>query len=148
MNKIFILKGNGDTGKTTKINQIAQWIIDEHGAKDTLDLEPDNLEADTHGVLQVGNLSIGIHSTGDDGEEVRGISKLKTEDGEAPDIIICACRTKGSSYTYINEFAKPKQWLKYFIEVEDCSATALVKQEKRDKRILDELKCWLTGLEK
>ena len=152
MKKIFILKGKSETGKTTKINQAAEWIIVNYGCSNTIGLDPTNLLKDSHGILTVNKLKIGINSYGDTESEVKKIDNLISkipEHTSVPDIIICSCRTRGKGRKHIiNNYNKSTGWLRVFINVEEFSKTDLKNQKLRDTRILDELKAWLIGLEK
>ena len=149
MKKIFILKGKGNTAKTTKINKIAQWIIDTYHCPNTIGLNTTDFEIDTLGVLNIGKLSIGINSSGDNLYEVQKIKELKGDEDNFPDIIICACRTKGAGFRYIRDnFNYSTGWLSVFINVEEFISTDIKSQTIRDSRIDDELKTWLVGLPK
>ncbi|GAO31728.1 hypothetical protein [Geofilum rubicundum] len=149
MKKIFILKGKNDTGKTIKINRIAEWIINNHGATNTINFDSNDLKNDINGVLEVSNLTIGINSSGDNLMEVRKIERLKSEIGEYPDILLCACRTKGKGRKYIdNNFNYSKGWLKIYIDVKEHNSASTEKQMIRDERIIAEMQAWLTGLKK
>ncbi|WBL26761.1 hypothetical protein [Zunongwangia sp. HGR-M22] len=152
MKKIFILKGKSETGKTTKINQIVDWIISNYGCSNTVGFDSTNLLKDTHGVLKIKKLSIGINSSGDTEWEVKKIDNLKVESSElinSPDIIICSCRTKGKGRKHlIDNYNYSKGWLRVFINVEEFNKLDLKNQKARDTRILKEIKTWLTGLEK
>lgn len=148
MKKIFVLKGKSETGKTTKINQIAEWIINNYGCVNTIGLNTSNYEKDTHGILVVNKLLIGINSSGDNETEVRKIDNLFIND-IMPDIVICSCRTKGKGRKYLNDnYNRSKGWLKVFINVEEFNKADLKNQASRDINILSELKSWLIGLEK
>lgn len=152
MKKIFIIKGKSNTGKTTKINQIAEWIISNYHCSNTIGLDSSNLLKDTHGILTIKKLTIGINSSGDDEHEVKKIDDLKvnnTENNSSPDIIICSCRTRGRGRRHIiNNYNASTGWLRVFIDAEEYPKTDTQNQNLRDTRILDELKSWLTGLEK
>ena len=149
MRKIFILKGKSETGKTTKINKTAEWIINNYGCPNTIGLNTSNYLKDTHGILTINKLSIGFNSSGDNEWEVKKIDNLNLADENRPDIIICSCRTKGKGRRYINDnYNHLTGWLKVFINVEEYSNSDLIKQTTRDTRIFDESKTWLIGLEK
>lgn len=149
MKKIFVLKGKSETGKTTKINQTAEWIINYYSSTNTIGPTPLIYLEDTHGILMINNLSIGINSSGDDEWQVKKIDDLKLSNNDSPDIIICACRTKGKGRKYINDnYSYSNGWLKVFIDVEEYSKSDFINQNLRDNRVLDELKTWLIGLEK
>ena len=152
MKKIFILKGKSETGKTTKINQIVEWIISNYGCMNTVGFNSNNFKIDTYGVLTIKKLTIGINSSGDTELDVKRIDNLKVEETElinTPDIIICSCRTKGKGRKHLIDNYNPSTgWLRVFINVEDYNKLDLKNQNYRDIRIIEELKSWLTGLEK
>lgn len=56
MKKILILKGGNDSGKTTKINQVAEWIINTYSIPNTIGLDVMNYRKDTFGILTIGKL--------------------------------------------------------------------------------------------
>jgi len=145
MKKIFILKGNPNTGKTTKINTIADWIINNYSIPNTIKLDPADFKLDTHGILTIKKLTIGINSAGDDFESVRKIDDIAINS----DIILCACRTKGITYQHIyKNYNFATGWLDKIIYVEEYLPTQTIDIYNRDLRIIEELKTWLIGLEK
>ncbi|TXD80701.1 hypothetical protein ESY86_20285 [Subsaximicrobium wynnwilliamsii] len=149
MRKIFILKGKSETGKTTKINQIAEWIINNYGCANTIGLNTTNYLKDTHGILTVNKLTIGINSSGDNEWEVKKIDNLSLPNDERPDIILCTCRTKGKGRKHIRDnYNRTNGWLSVFIGVEEFPILDIKNQTTRDTRVIEELKTWLTGLEK
>ncbi len=145
MKKIFVLKGNSDTGKTTKINTIAEWIINKYNIPNTINLDVTDLKKDTYGILTINNLRIGINSAGDNFDLVRKIDSL------APtcDIIIASCRTKGITYQHLKKnYNWANNWLDKYIDVHEYQATQTNQIAARDLQIIDVLQSWLTGLEK
>lgn len=146
---MFTLKGKSNAGKTTLIKKIAQWIIDNYPVvNNTL---PSPLpgkksngvdEEDIIGKLQIGNLVIGFNSAGDNLDECEKIEKLISENEEEGNvglnIIINACRTKGSTREYIDTFVKNNKIIHKYIDIDTNNRV----------RIEDELKSWLIGLEK
>ena len=76
MKKIFVLKGGNDSGKTTKINQVAEWIINTYSIPNTIGLDVLNYRKDTFGILTIGKLKIGINSACDNEFEVKKIDSL------------------------------------------------------------------------
>jgi hypothetical protein len=147
MKKIFILKGNDNTGKTQKIKEIADWIITDYSVTNTIGLDMTIPKKDVHGVLTINKLKIGFNSAGDNLKEVKAIDKLLLDNDI--DIIICACRTKGASYQHLyKNYIRPTGWLDMYLNVEEYSKTDIVNQSARDLRVISELKAWLIGLEK
>jgi hypothetical protein len=149
MKKIFILKGVANTGKTTKINQIAEWIINTYSVANTIGLDVTDLEINTWGILTIGKLKIGFNSAGDNDNEIKKIDKLVSQFDNDIDIIICACRTKGPTYQHLyKNYIRTKGWLDTYINIEEYNPSDLINQSARDARVFNELKVWLTGLEK
>jgi energy-coupling factor transporter ATP-binding protein EcfA2 len=151
MKKIFVLKGKDGSGKTTKINTIADWIIKTYNVQNTISLDVTNFQKDTFGILTIGKLKIGINSAGDNEGEVKKLDLLtdKNENQIDVDIIICACRTKGKGRQYIiNNYNYSNNWLQKFINIEKFPKADVAKQNARDLRKIEELKTWLIGLEK
>lgn len=145
MKKILILKGVSNTGKTTKINTIAKWIMNTYGAPNTIGLDPNNLLKNTLGILTVKNFRIGINSAGDSLKCVK-----KTEAIEQNyDILICCCRTRGITYQYFyKNYKRSNGWIDIYLNCEQYSSNAVKQQHLRDSTILNELKVHLIGLQK
>ncbi|PKV51890.1 hypothetical protein ATE84_3990 [Aquimarina sp. MAR_2010_214] len=145
MKRIIILKGVSNTGKTTKINQIADWIIRKYSIPNTIGLDIIDFEKDTMGLLKVNNLIIGINTAGDDDECIKQIDTI------APncDILICSCRTKGVTYQHIyKNYNHNSGWLETKIIVDKIDPPSVVHQSIRDANIIDEIQTWLIGMEK
>lgn len=154
MKKIFVLKGGNDSGKTTKINQVAEWIINTYSIPNTIGLDVLNYRKDTFGILTIGKLKIGINSAGDTEFEVKKIDSLfnsgiNNDIHDGIDIIICACRTKGKGKKHIlNNYNYTSGWLQKFINIEKFPKADIANQTARDLRKINELKTWLIGLPK
>ncbi|WP_432672124.1 hypothetical protein [Flavobacterium sp. SM2513] len=149
MKKIFILKGGDDTGKTTKINHIIDWILTNYTILNSV-VKPIN-QIDRYGIIQINKLTIGFNTAGDNETEVKKIDNLNglLNNYNELDIIICACRTKGKGRQYIiNNYNYSNGWLQKFINIEKFPKADVVKQSTRDIRKIEELKTWLVGLEK
>ena len=145
MKRIIILKGVSNTGKTTKINIIADWIIKKYSIPNTIGLDVTDFGKDTVGLLRVNNLIIGINTAGDDDNCIKQIDTI------APkcDILICSCRTKGITYQHIyKNYNRSLGWLETKINVDEITPGNITTQSVRDATIIEELKTWLTGLEK
>ncbi|WP_146171743.1 hypothetical protein [Flavobacterium magnum] len=149
MNKIIILKANSNTGKTTKINTIADWIITTHGAANTIGLDPAHLTKDSCGVLTVGKLNILVNSAGDDHASVLKIdAALQSFHGQV-DIILCSCRTKGITYQHLyKNYNRSTGWLDVIIPIAEFTPANPTRQAARDAALLAEIQAWLTGLPK
>ncbi|WP_417430296.1 hypothetical protein [Halpernia sp.] len=153
MKKLFTLRGVSNTGKSTKVKLIAEWININYSA---INHGIDFSKHDIIGVLQINKLKIGFVSAGDDLNQVKQIEKLlslhkndENNPGSDIDIIINTCRTKGAGRKYLeNNFNHSKGWVSKNIFVERINPASTVLQAARDNRILDELKTWLTGVEK
>tara|TARA_R110000868_G_scaffold396876_1_gene669269 strand:+ start:9604 stop:10062 length:459 start_codon:yes stop_codon:yes gene_type:complete len=151
MKKIFVLKGKDGSGKTTKINTIADWIIKTYNVQNTIGLDVTNFQKDTFGILTIGKLKIGINSAGDNEGEVKKLDLLteKHENELDVDIIICACRTKGKGRKYIvDNYNYSNGWLQKIINIDKFTSSDILSQNARDLRKIEELKTWLIGLEK
>lgn len=145
MKRIIILKGVSNTGKTTKINQIADWIIRKYDIPNTIGLDVTDFGKDTIGLLKVNKLVIGINTAGDDDVCIKQIDMI------APkcNILICSCRTKGVTYQHIyKNYNRISGWLETIIFVDKINPTSAAKQSIRDAGVIDELQTWLIGLEK
>jgi hypothetical protein len=145
MKRIIVLKGISNTGKTTKINQISDWIIRKYAIPNTIGLDITNFEKDTIGILKINNLLVGINTAGDDDECIKQIDAI------APncDILICSCRTQGVTYQHIyKNYNRSSGWLETIIYVNKINPSNLASQAIRDLGIIDELQTWLIGLEK
>lgn len=147
MKKMFTLRGVSNTGKTTKVKQIAQWVIDNYPVRN-----PHNIhitQGEILGTLQVNKLRIGFISAGDDLAQVKKIEKLLKENDNNIDIVINACRTRGAGRKYLEQnFNRKTGWLTTNIYVEKLNSLVINQIPARDSQIIDELKTWLTGLEK
>lgn len=144
MRRIIIIRGVHDTGKTTKVNDIAEWIIGKYGIENTL---VENKNGDILGVLRVDNLIIGLNSSGDNLAEVEKIRQLKDGEDNYPDIIICASRTKGAPHNYFKEnFGYNNGWLKVYHNVRKLNTDD--ERKIRDERIIEEIKTRLIGVRK
>ncbi len=149
MKRMFTLRGVSNTGKSTKIKLLAEWInsnysVINHGINFS--------HHDIFGVLQINKLNIGFIGAGDDLNQIKQIEKLLNEhnhNNNDIDIIINTCRTKGAGRAYLqSNFNYSKGWLSTNIEVEKINPASPTSQAMRDTKILEELKTWLTGLEK
>ncbi|MFS4474363.1 hypothetical protein [Chryseobacterium sp. T20] len=147
MKKMFTLRGVSNTGKTTKVKQIAQWVIDNYPITNphNVDITKDEIL----GTLQINKLRIGFLSAGDDLAQVKKIEKLLEENDDDIDIVINACRTRGAGRKYLEQnFNRKTGWLTTNIYVEKLNSLLINQIPARDAQIIDELKTWLTGLEK
>ena len=145
MRKIIIVRGVHDTGKTTSINELYNWIISLD--YQLIDNVTRNSNGDILGTITIGNLVIGFNSAGDKPKEVLKIEKLKDEHGNFPDIIICASRTKGKPYKYLRDnFNQSTNWLRIIQNKRRFNSTP--ERTQRDERTLAELKVRLIGIEK
>lgn len=143
MKKILIVKGVSDAGKSTIINQVIDWVLGNYTNTNTITVEGNGV--DRYGYIQVGSFRIGFISEGDTYEHV----KLRLEELHLLDcdVIVCASRTRLSSFSAVWEFINLHNtvrlsYLHRFIDVffpANTQQTALV---------VEELQTWLTGLEK
>lgn len=153
MKKIFTLIGVDNTGKTTKVKQLAEWVRNNYSA---VNQGINFSDHEIFGVLQVNKLKIGFISAGDNLGEVMKIEELfnehkdnNNENENDIDIIVNSCRTKGAGRKYLqSNFNRSTGWLPINIYVEKINPASPALQIVRDNEILVELKTWLTGLEK
>jgi hypothetical protein len=144
MRRIIIVRGVENSNKTFNINRLAEWIIKEYEIENTL--AKDSSE-NMLGVLKIENLKIGINSAGDNLHEAKKVEELKDEEGNYPDIIICASRTRGNSHNYFKEnFTFGKGWLKIYQNVRQFDLNG--DRNDRDDRVFKEIKTRLIGLKK
>jgi len=146
MKKMFTLRGVSECGKSTKVKAIAQWIINNypHAINHGIDLT----KRDISGVLEINKLKIGLISAGDDLPCVLGNERV-LNNYPGMDILVNTCRTKGITRRYLEKnYNFSSGWLVKNIFVQKFNPANSLKESSRDNLILDELKCWLTGLEK
>jgi hypothetical protein len=143
MKKILIVKGVSNSGKTTIINEVIDWVIFNYTNTNTITIERNGV--DRFGFIQVGNFRIGFISEGDTYDHVK--MRLDEMHNLNCDVIVCACRTRLSSYSAVWEFINLHNmgrlnYLHRFIDVflpANTTQTAIK---------VEELQTWLTGLEK
>lgn len=146
MKKMFTLRGVSGCGKSTKIKQIADWIMTNYPYH--LNRGINLSQGDITGLLEVGRLKIGFVSAGDLLGCVEASDHLFSLYPDI-DIIINASRTKGATNTYVrNNYNYSTGWLQKSIYVKKFNPSNPTLESTRDRLILDELKTWLTGLEK
>lgn len=143
MKKILIVKGISDAGKSTIINQVIDWVLGNYTNTNTITFEGNG--GDRYGYIQVGRIRIGFISEGDTYEHV----KLRLEELHLLDcdVIVCASRTRLSSYSAVWEFINLHNtvrlsYLHRFIYVSFPANTP------QTNLVVEELQTWLTGLEK
>jgi hypothetical protein len=143
MKKILIVKGVSDAGKSTIINQVIDWVLANYTNTNTITIEGNGV--DRYGYIQVNRFRIGFISEGDTYEHVSmRLEELHLLDC---DVIVCASRTKLSSFTAVWEFinlhnAVRLSYLHRFINVSFPANTP------QTDLVVEELQAWLTGLEK
>lgn len=143
---MFTLRGAGGCGKSTKIKQLAAWILANY--PHIINHDVDLTKGDIVGVLELGKLKIGFVSTGDDFNCVLHNDHLLNKHPDL-DILVNTSRTRGPSRDYIeHNYNYSTGWLVKNIYVEKFYLSNPVKEIARDKVIFDELVSWLTGLEK
>ena len=143
MKKLLIVKGVSDAGKSTIINQIIDWVLVNYININTITVEANGV--DRYGYIQVGSFRIGFISEGDTYEHV----KLRLEELHLLDcdVIVCASRTRMSSFTAVWEFINLYNvirltYLHRFINVFYPVNTP------QTNLVVEELQTWLTGLDK
>ena len=143
MKKILIVKGVSDSGKSTIINQVIDWVLTNYTNTNTITVEGNGV--DRYGYIQVNHFRIGFISEGDTYEHV----KMRLEELHLLDcdVIVCASRTRLSSFTAVLEFTNLHNairliYLHRFINIFPPANTL------QTDLVVEELQTWLTGLEK
>ncbi|MDB5285265.1 MAG: hypothetical protein JWR05_214 [Mucilaginibacter sp.] len=146
MKRAIIVKGNPKIGKSSIITPIHDWIKNTYGATDVIkpanwkDGKVDEIRA----ILKVGKLVIGICSAGDDGATV---NKFLDDCFKYDcDIIIGACRRRGSTFNSVRARLVYPSWI-----TEWCMPEGIAPSANMALRIsigIDELKARLIALPK
>jgi len=143
---MFTLRGVSHCGKSSKVKDIANWILANY--PHTVNHGIDFTKGDILGVLQINKLKIGFVSAGDDLSCVLGNDSLLEIDGNI-DIIVNTCRTRGKARKHLaDNYNFSTGWLIKNIFVTKYSPSSPSLESIRDIQITNELKSWLTGLEK
>lgn len=146
MKKMFTLRGVGSCGKTTKIKEIAKWILSSYPHAENHGLNFN--KKDVNGFIEVNKLKIGFVSAGDNLKEVSNNDILINKFPDI-DIIINACRTRGKGRKYLEKnYNSDNGWLVKNIFVKKITPFNQSELDERDAAIIEELRGWLTGLEK
>lgn len=149
MKKIFIVKGISNCGKSTIINLVIDWVLQNYpNNQNSIQFEPKILpenEFDRFGIIQVNKLKVGFVSEGDTYDHVK--MRLALFHELNCDIIVCASRTRLSSYTAVWEFLNLHNltrltYLHRFIDV------YFPANDAQTILAVEEIQTWLTGLEK
>jgi hypothetical protein len=141
MKRAIIVRGNPGVGKTPILIAIYDWIKRTYGPAI---IDEEIYTSDVYGILEVGNLRIGLCSAGDDGPSVDDfISKCFRYNC---DIIVGACRSRGPTYNLIRaRLTYPDFVIEYVIP------EWIVSRTSESSRIIigvDEVKTRLIGLPK
>jgi len=116
MKKIIALKGKSNTGKTTSIKRIYEWIKNNYAIKI---ITPNTWSGDDiKTIIKVDGFVIGICSAGDEGSTVK--SYMDEFDKNRCDLILCACRTKGQTFQAIQSY-RSKGYLIDYIYTKEIS---------------------------
>jgi len=143
---MFTLRGVSYCGKSTKVKDLAAWISTNYPK--VINTGVNLMAGDIHGVLQIGKLKIGFVSAGDDFSCIAVNDDLIATDPDI-DIIINTCRTKGKTRQHLERnYNFSTGWLVRNIYVQKINPSNPTLEASRDALIMDELKTWLTGLEK
>lgn len=110
MEIILVAKGKYDTGKTTAICQLKEFLLSE-GAK-TINTYKAVSNHDINMIVEYNGIKIGISSAGDPGLNQKEILTVFIE--MHCDIIICACRTRGTTKDEIFECFDAEK-IKFFL---------------------------------
>ena len=148
MKKMFTLKGVSNCGKSSKVKETAEWVMNNYPHHQNINNSINLTKGDIRGVLQVNNLKIAFNSAGDDLDCVLGNDDLLNLYPDI-DILVNTCRTKGATRIHLDKnFNYSTGWLVKKIYVNKFNPSNQPQEQARDLLILDELKAWLTGLEK
>ncbi|WP_433811438.1 hypothetical protein [Flavobacterium johnsoniae] len=146
MKKMFTLRGVSNCGKSSKVKDIANWILANypHAINHGIDFT----KGDISGVLEVNKVKIGFVAAGDDLSCVLGNDYILDVHNDI-DIIINSCRTKGNPRKHLEvNYNFSTGWLVKNIFVTKYEPSNPSIESIRDLKIMEELKSWLTGLEK
>lgn len=102
MKNILVAKGRANTGKTTAICKLKDFLLNSGGK--IVSEYRDVGVVDVNLVIDYKGILIGISSAGDPGLDQKSILTRFYEAGCI--IIVCACRTKGSTKEDILQFCK------------------------------------------
>lgn len=141
MKRIYIVRGVSEVGKTTILNNLINWLLTNFNQTNTIKSE--RYPPDRYGVIEINNFRIGIITQGDEYNHVK--MRLSEMDNENCDVIICACRTRLSSYTAVREFLDTQNTnsLVYLSKWFNLQAPFNLQQSQR---VLLELQTFLRGI--
>jgi hypothetical protein len=141
MKRAIIVKGTANTGKSTIIFSIYDWIVSTYCVKPIANSTwVTNGVNEVRAVLEVGKLKIGIASPGDTYQEVdQNLDEFFKHD---VDIIICSCRTRGYSFDHVRRRLPYPQYVTNWCIPEWISPSISV----RVPIAINELKALLIGL--
>lgn len=100
MKKIIILKGISNVGKSTILNQLINWLLNNHTQTNNIKIEGNKV--DRYGLIEIKGYKIGIITEGDRYHHT--VMRLNEIHNQNCDVIVCCCRTRLSSYTAVKEF--------------------------------------------
>lgn len=126
MKKIIAVKGKSNTGKTTSIKKIHEWIRKNYAVKIII---PNTWTGDDiKTIIEVDGFKLGICSAGDLGLSVK--SYMDEFDKNHCDLIICACRTKGQTFKVIQGYWS-KGYLINYVYTKEISDTTFSEIKRR-----------------
>ncbi|WP_231388316.1 hypothetical protein [Sphingobacterium hungaricum] len=142
---MITLRGVSECGKSTKVKQLAEWIINNYSHTN---LGVNITNGDINGVLIIGKVKIGFNSAGDDFECVSGNDSLIINYPDI-DILINTSRTKGITRRHLEfHYNESNGWLVHNIFVNKLIPSNTVLENQRDRYIMDKLISLITGLDK
>lgn len=145
MKRMITLRGVSECGKSTKVKQLAHWIINNYTHTN---LGVDLTNEDINGVLQIGKVKIGFNSAGDDYECICGNDSLINKYSDI-DILINTSRTKGVTRRHLeSHYNERNSWLVHNIFVNKILPSNSVLENQRDTYIMDKVISLITGLDK
>jgi len=143
---MFTLRGVSNCGKSAKVKDLASWVLVNypHSINHGVILA----HGDIVGVLQINKLKIGFVSSGDDYNCIICNDSLLNQFPDI-DVLVNTSRTKGVTRQHLeHHYNYSTGWLVKNIYVERFYPSNPTLESRRDVFISDELRSWLTGLEK
>ncbi|MBW3519868.1 hypothetical protein [Flavobacterium sp. NKUCC04_CG] len=148
MRKMLTFKGVAKSGKSTKVKNVANWVIEKYSPLDNDIIDLNFSRVDILGIIKTADFVIGFISAGDTAGQVKQVDKLIDSYPEI-NVIINSCRTRGEGHNHIKlEYSDKDDWQVDFIEVQHFAEGEIEKQLNRDKEILEYVKMQLINIVK
>lgn len=109
MKKIFVIRGPGNTGKTSIIQSVYHQLIDCYPDADITDFQPGAY--DVKAIISVNGKKLGIESHGDPNSRLKdSLHEFAQFDCNT---ILCATRTRGMTVEWVKSYHPPYE-IEYF----------------------------------